>query len=199
MHEKHHYCIYPFDPHHNQKHPTYLFLRQEEEEDKGGGEEEESSSKRKKKTTVFYESCSITTPQKPSNSLLSKYFRLDSDSSQMEKENIYTSLIPYHSYILLIAMDLQRPHRLREVKTKMLTGILYLHNPFVYKLLRDDETKMLKGFANGMCIDQRNWSFSRSYWIICFEVWTIQICTQFQPLLIKHSNEEINLYNASVH
>ena len=49
MHEKHYYCIYPFDPHHNQKHPTYLFLRQEEEEDKGGGEEEESSSKRKKK------------------------------------------------------------------------------------------------------------------------------------------------------
>ena len=63
MHEKHHYCIYPFDPHHNQKHPTYLFLRQEEEEDKGGGEEEESSSKRKKKTTIFCESCSITTPK----------------------------------------------------------------------------------------------------------------------------------------
>ena len=72
----------------------------------------------------------------------------------MEKENTNTSLIPYHSYILLIAMDLQRPRHLREVKAKMLKEILYLHNPFVYKLLRDDETKMLKGFANSMCIDQ---------------------------------------------
>ena len=59
---------------------------------------------------------------------------MDSDSSQMEKENIYTSLIPYHSYILLIAMDLQRPRHLREVKAKMLKEILYLHNPFVYEL-----------------------------------------------------------------